>query len=74
MNNKLEYAYQYFQDIECQNHIHLKCNICNNIIHLDCEEINNLNNHLKNHHNFLIDNSTTTIYGVCKECRANEKN
>lgn len=74
MNNKLEYAYQYFQNTDCQNHIHLKCNVCNNIIHFDCEEINNLNNHLSEKHDFSIDNSITTIYGICKECKNNEKN
>lgn len=68
--NKKEATYQYINNDECKNHIHLKCLKCNNLIHLDCKDAVNLSKHIKDEHNFLID---STIFGICKEC-LNEKN
>lgn len=63
--DKKEATYQYINNDECKNHIHLKCLKCNRIIHLDCHDANNLSKHIKEEHNFNID---STIFGVCKEC------
>ena len=68
--DKKEAMYQYINNDECKNHIHLKCIKCNQIIHLDCSEANHLSKHIFDEHKFLID---STIFGVCKEC-LHEKN
>ena len=72
LNDNMEASYQYILNDECINHIHLKCQKCGKIIHLDCHIINDFKNHVDLEHDFSIDNSKTTIYGLCKGCR-NEK-
>ena len=67
--DKKEATYQYINNDECKNHIHLKCIKCNSIIHLECDEANHLTKHIRDEHNFDID---STIFGVCRECQ-NEK-
>ena len=68
--DKKEATYQYINNVECKNHIHLKCLKCNQIIHLDCNEAIKLSKHISDEHKFIID---STIFGLCKECQ-NEKN
>jgi len=65
-----EATYQYINNDECKNHIHLKCLKCNRIIHLDCHDAVNLSKHIKEEHNFNID---STIFGICKECNNENK-
>lgn len=59
-------SYQYLDNDHCNNHFHLKCTNCGKIIHLDCNEINC---HIKEEHNFDVDNSKTIIYGKCINCK-----
>ena len=68
--DKKEATYQYIDNDECKNHLHLKCMKCNRIIHLDCHDALLLSKHIHDEHDFNID---STIFGVCKECQ-NEKN
>ena len=68
--DKKSATYQYINNDECKNHIHLKCIKCNSIIHLECDEALNLSKHIKDEHNFNID---STIFGICKECNDEKK-
>ena len=69
----MEASYQFIINDDCLKHIHLKCEKCQKIIHLDCHIINDFKNHIDDEHDFYVDNTKTTIYGLCKECRKNEK-
>ena len=53
---------------ECEEHMHLKCVSCGKLIHLSCDFMNEVCSHIMTHHNFKVDNSKTTILGLCEEC------
>jgi len=68
-------CYQYTGDTKkCCEHYHLKCVSCGKLIHLDCEFLNNINNHILEHHGFVVDNAKTVFYGRCSECLKGDKN
>ena len=48
---------------------HLKCECCGALIHLECREITGLEQHITEHHGFLIDPRRTVFYGICENCR-----
>lgn len=69
-NPKTEtYEYQYANG--CSSHLHLKCKKCGEIIHLSCSEANAFISHIYENHGFVIDNLSTTVFGICKECLKN---
>lgn len=53
---------------DCEEHMHLKCINCGKLIHLGCDFMNGVCGHIEQHHNFRVDNSKTTILGVCEDC------
>ena len=55
------YEYQYIDDDDCLNHLHLKCNVCGKIIHLHEFNINTNNS-------FVLDYAHTLLYGTCNNC------
>ncbi|MBR2404693.1 MAG: transcriptional repressor [Clostridia bacterium] len=64
--------YQYNAHSEaCNSHFHLKCTACGELFHMDCSLMNELKKHIKAEHCFTIDNSKTTIYGLCDSCNSN---
>lgn len=52
---------------------HCKCIKCGKLIHLKCDELERIGGHLFQEHGFTIDPLRTVIYGVCDECRSEEK-
>lgn len=62
------FEYQMSQG-DCENHLHLKCKNCGLVIHLKCDDTKNYLNHISIEHKFLIDQMSSTIYGLCNECR-----
>lgn len=54
---------------DCSNHLHLKCKKCGKVIHLECKETEEFLEHISLEHVFLIDHFSSTIYGLCPECR-----
>ena len=66
-NEKIK-AYEYQYSYNCSEHLHLKCIKCGNIIHLSCNEANIFINHILNNHGFSINQFTSSINGICKEC------
>ncbi len=62
--------YQYSDNDICANcHIHLKCLSCGQLVHLNCSFMMQIENHMKEIHNFSLDNSKTVIYGLCEHCK-----
>lgn len=62
-------AYQLINhELNCKEHMHLKCVVCGELQHLGCEFMDSVGEHILNHHNFKIDNAKTVIYGVCGKC------
>lgn len=60
--------YQYKKD-DCRSHFHLKCTSCGKLIHMDCTFMKEMEAHIFAAHDFAVDNSMTTIYGLCGQCR-----
>lgn len=65
-SEKNSYEYQYAE--KCSEHLHLKCASCGKYIHLSCSEANSFINHMKDKHGFVINQYSSTILGLCKEC------
>ncbi|MBQ8029405.1 MAG: transcriptional repressor [Clostridia bacterium] len=62
-------TYQYVEHAdECSEHIHLKCVSCGKFIHLGCDFVSNICEHISEHHNFKVDNSKSTFFGLCSDC------
>lgn len=53
---------------DCCSHFHLKCTSCGMLFHMDCSLMNEIKNHIKSEHSFTIDNTKTTLYGICDKC------
>lgn len=53
-------------------HIHIVCKACGSMIHSDCSFIGELSRHLSLEHNFILDTSSTVIYGICSCCSVKE--
>ena len=49
---------------------HCKCEICQKVIHIHCDEIPQMQEHVREHHGFIINPKRTVFYGVCDECSA----
>lgn len=67
-------CYQYIGNNDnnhCHEHYHLKCSECGKLFHVSCDFMDKINEHIKNEHKFIIDNSKTVFYGVCEECADN---
>ena len=62
-------CYQIIDDANAHNHFHLLCTKCGKLIHLDCDEVNHLLSHIKEDHNFDVDVTKVTLYGLCEDCR-----
>lgn len=69
IDGKTGACYQYVEDEQkFREHFHLKCLNCGKLIHLSCNQLVGINNHIAEHHGFVIDPSKTVFYGVCAEC------
>lgn len=63
-------CYQYQgEDTACRNHFHLKCVKCGRLFHVSCDFLQQIEEHVYEHHHFLVDNSKTVLYGVCEACQ-----
>ncbi len=62
-------SFQYIDEqLNCQEHMHLKCVCCGGLVHLGCEFMSEVGKHILEHHKFRVDNSKTVILGVCESC------
>lgn len=65
-SNRNIYEYQYLNSLN--ENLHLTCNKCGKTINLNCKIADSFMAHILNDHGFNIDNYSSTIYGLCKEC------
>ena len=73
IDGKMGACYQYIENTdECREHFHLKCLKCGRLIHLNCDHLMGINEHIAEHHGFIIDPSQTVFYGTCSECAGAE--
>lgn len=62
-------CYQYMeQNCVCSKHFHLKCVDCGQLFHLECDYLGDLESHIRDHHDFHVDQSKTVLYGQCGSC------
>lgn len=62
-------CYQYMEwNGVCNKHFHLKCVDCGQLFHLECDYLDDLDAHIREHHDFHVDNSKTVLYGQCGAC------
>lgn len=66
--NEATKSYEYQYASNCSNHLHLKCIKCGSLIHLSCSEADLFINHILNTHGFSINQFSSSINGLCKEC------
>lgn len=62
--------YACFQYVEEHSNVchHFKCVKCNELFHFNCITTDTLNNHIRDEHNFKVDNLKTVFYGTCSNC------
>ena len=63
-----ESFYQFFDNSECRNHIHLSCTKCGKIFHLESKQTERLVTEVEAADGFEVSKSETTLYGTCREC------
>ncbi len=71
LDGKCSACYQFIDDTHtgrCHEHFHLKCTNCGKLFHVSCVQLSQLNEHLLEHHGFLIDHTKTVLYGLCQNC------
>lgn len=67
-------TYQFVEHCgDCFEHMHLKCIKCGKLEHLGCDFMSGVCGHIMEHHNFKVDNSKTTIFGICADCMKKEE-
>ena len=68
-DNTSKACYQYKSHDDCMDHFHLICEKCGKLIHMDCDEVEHIVNHISKDHNFKVNKSRVSFYGICDECR-----
>ncbi len=48
---------------------HCKCEKCGTLFHVHCAELELIQQHLMDHHNFMLNPLRTVFYGLCENCR-----
>ena len=63
-----ESFYQFYDNSECKNHIHLSCTKCGKIFHLESAQTEKLVSEVEATDGFEISRGETTLYGTCRAC------
>lgn len=50
-------------------HFHMQCMDCGELFHVDLPILKSVENSIEQNYDFVVDNSSTTLYGHCKNCR-----
>ena len=53
----------------CQRHLHLQCRRCGRIQHMECSFMDEIYRMLEAEYGFALDCETSTLSGLCRECR-----
>lgn len=65
--------YRYSGTADCHGHMHLRCLVCDNTFCLHSEELEKAERDIGSKLGFSVDESKTTLYGVCSSCRRAEE-
>lgn len=64
------YLYQYAgNEGGCHKHLHMQCKECNKVIHVENEAAEKLVNQLSDEYGFNIEFSSSSLSGVCRDCK-----
>ncbi len=68
VNDKAGSFYQYNH---CSSfaHFHMKCMACGELYHIDYPPLKQVEEGIEKDYSFVVDNTNTTLYGYCKDCR-----
>ncbi len=67
-------TYQYVErNHKCDEHLHLKCTGCGAVEHLDCHFMDEISEHIATDHGFLLQCRGSVLYGLCRNCRKQQK-
>ena len=66
--------YRYSGTADCHGHMHLRCLVCDNTFCLHSEELEKAEQDIGSKLGFSVDESKTTLYGVCSSCKHAEGN
>ncbi len=66
--------YRYSGTADCHGHMHLRCLVCDNTFCLHSDELEKAERDIGSKLGFSVDESKTTLYGVCCDCRRSEDN
>lgn len=58
---------------KCREHLHLQCVSCGKVIHLDCDGADEFIEHIARKHGFDIKLNNAMLYGLCNECKRNNR-
>lgn len=61
--------YQYIGSHGCKGQIHMLCSKCQKSMHMSSETVQYLREQLLTVDGFTVDNDSSVIYGICKQCR-----
>lgn len=64
-------VYQFIENENCEEHLHMQCIKCGKLIHLNCDFMNELKNHIEDEHGFSLKCSGSVLYGECSDCKNN---
>ena len=68
-----EVYYQYADDEHCKEHLHLSCKKCGKTFHLCSEIADELIDNVLSREGFAVDKSVTVLYGMCRNCREQDR-
>ena len=61
--------YRCSETVDCHGHVHLRCLVCDNTFCLHSEELEKAEQDIGSKLGFSVDESKTTLYGVCSSCK-----
>lgn len=64
--------YQFNHCAGC-SHFHMKCLECGELYHIDSPMLKSVEDSIAENYDFYVDNTNTTLYGYCKDCRKDGK-
>lgn len=53
---------------KCKEHYHLMCDVCGEVKHIEDSSLQQLLDGLQKKHKFMINDTKTMFYGICKRC------
>lgn len=69
-NGSRSFLYQYFDEHECDGHLHLKCGECGRIVHMEEKSANLLLSSVLTGNAFHVDRKKSVLVGSCDDCVA----